>query len=294
MRGVLVFVPLSTREIATLVWIAVFLIWALWEPRIRPALLRVLTTALHWKIVAPILAIVLYSSSVVWVLYKLGFWQSYLLKDTVVWVVVSGIALGMSGVSLKSEAPTWRGVVIEQIKIVVLVEYLVNTYTFGIWIELALIPVMTALAVLTSFASMDEKSAIVAKLGQFLQGTIGLAILWFAVLGALEEAETFTVSVALREVLLPIILSATVIPIAYLLTVISAYEQLFLFLRIREDKGASLIRYAKWRLFLRLGLRLTAVRSFLEQHRHNLLWAKSKSDIDNVLRSGTQTRSTGS
>lgn len=285
---------LSTRETATLVWIGVFLVWAFRDPKMRPALSRVVTTALHWKLLLPTLAIITYSSCVVWILFQVGFWHSYLLKDTVVWVIVSGIALGLSGVSFKEDTTDWRRVVVEQLKAVVLVEYLVNTYTFSIWMELAMLPFMTIVVVLTSFASTDEKHEIAAIFGQFIQTVVGLVVLWFAFKGALEQAGTFSMAVAMREVLLPIVLSAALIPVSYVLALISAYEQLFLVLEFGENKAASLIRYAKWRIFLRLGFSKSAVRALLKDHRHDLLWAQTRADIDRALQSVPNHRSTGS
>lgn len=265
---------LSTREVATLIWMAAFFVWVLRLPDVRRAAFRVLTTALHWKIIVPTVIIVLYSLVVVWVLYLVGFWRTYLLKDTIIWLLFSGLALGWSGVGFKGAPPNWARVVADQFKALVIAEYLINTYTFNLWIELLLVPLVTLIVILTTVAQGKPEHESIAALGQFLQGLLGLVVLGFAVSRALTTMDALEYSVAIREITLPAILSAALVPIAYIFAVVSAYELLFIRTEFPLDIEPAQKWSHRWRLFRKLGLNLSAIRSYRETHRYELSQAK--------------------
>jgi len=274
---------LSTREIALLIWGAVFLSWAFTVPGVRGSLFGLFRSALHWKLVTPVAIVILYLMAAVWGLYLIQFWTPELFKDTIVWGLFSGIAMAFSAVCMDAKAPTWRRVLADQAKAVVLIEYVLNTYTFTLWVELLLVPALTFLAMLDTIARLDERHQPVAKLTGFLLAVTGFTILWFAIRSALSEVEAFSMLGVMRDLLLPPLLSLALLPMVYVFFLMSAYEQLFLVLRIGPVKNRSVVRYAKLRLFQGLGLRPNIVRSFLLRERVALISATTTTDIDELL-----------
>ena len=86
-------------------------------------------------------------------LSEIGIWNRELLKDTVLWSLFSGLALALSGVQTQSDVPTWRSILKNQLKAIILLEFIVNTYTFALWVELLLAPtlVLIGLGIVATF-----------------------------------------------------------------------------------------------------------------------------------------------
>jgi Na+-translocating ferredoxin:NAD+ oxidoreductase RnfE subunit len=274
----------SSRETALLIWSAAFFIWALTVSGFRRSLPGLFRAALQWKLLVPVIVVILYMTVVVWGLYLFHLWTPRLLKDTVAWLLFSGIALAFSAVNMDATAPTWRSLLTDQLKAVILVEYLLNTYTFSLWVELLLVPSVTTLVILDAFARTKQKYQSIAKLTGFFLGISGIAIFWFAFRNAVGTSNAFSISDALQDLLLPPILSLALLPLVYLFFLISAYEQLFLVLRFGPKKGPELIRYAKQRFFWQLGLRPSLIRSFLRTERTAVMTATTKAQIDELLK----------
>lgn len=281
---------LSTREVAILVWGSVFLIGAIMMSDVRSSLPGI-GEALR-KLLVPLVGVVLYLAIVVWCLYLIRFWTPELLKNTIVWVLFSGIAQAFAAFARESEIPTWRGVITKQAKTIVVIEYVLNAYPFSLWAELLLVPALSLVAIVDACARSKQAHASVAKWTGVLLAASGFTILAFAVRNAFLAAEAFSVADALRELFLPLLLSLALLPVVYALFLFSAYEQLFSVLLLSPRKDPSVVQYAKRRLFYRLGIQPSAVRSFLREERTTLASVTTRADVDKLLNRGRQGEST--
>jgi hypothetical protein len=80
----------DNRELATLLWLSVFLCWVLSKPELRSGLGGVLRSFFHPFICLSLLAMAGYMALEVWAGARLGIWNSELLKPTLLWAVLSG------------------------------------------------------------------------------------------------------------------------------------------------------------------------------------------------------------
>jgi hypothetical protein len=273
----------TTREIAIAIWVAVFLGWALAQPAIRASFISILRTATHWKLIAIYLVPGVYIAGVVGVLYAVGWWNINLLKDTVVWFLFSGIALAASGLRLGTSTGEWRAVLRDQVKALILVEYVVNTYTFSLWIELLLVPLLVFIALLDVVAQMDPKTAAVAKLTTALQAILGLIVIASAIHHAVATRDTFSSADALRSLALAPLLSLSLLPVVFFFSLIAAYEELFVRLDIGLRKDSRVVRCAKRVLFRHLELRPSRVRAFTRDKEVHLLRVETEADVDALV-----------
>jgi hypothetical protein len=273
----------STREISIAVWAAAFFVWATAKPDIRRSFGNVIRAAAHWKIIALVLFVVAYAAAEVALLYVIGFWRLDLLKNTIIWLLFSGLALAISGIT-GSGVVDWRRFIRDQVKAVLLVEYVVNTYTFALWIELLLVPLLTGVVLLDAVAKIDKKTALVGKLTTALLAFLGIGVLIFACHKALSVREGVNVVAAVRQIALAPILSVLLFPLVYVFALLSAYEQLFLRLKLgATKKSPTVIRYARWSLFRRLGVDLTAVRDFSRHQGLALMHVETIQDVNRLL-----------
>jgi hypothetical protein len=65
----------------------------------------------------------------------------------------------------------------------------------------------------------------------------------------------------------------------------SAYEQLFVKLKVAQPRDPKVVRYAKRKLLATLGLRARAVRVFNRNHGFELISVKTKEDVNQLIAS---------
>jgi len=71
--------------------------------------------------------------------YRIGFWQDALLGETIIWIFGVGFAL-LINAGRTNEKDFFKKAILDNIKIVVIIEFLVNIYVFDLWAELILVP----------------------------------------------------------------------------------------------------------------------------------------------------------
>lgn len=267
---------LTTREIASAIWLTLFLVWALTIPSVRSALPGLLRLALHWKIAGVFASLAFYTAGMVWLLLEAGFWSVDLAKDTVLWFVFGGTAVAFRLVTERQDKPLCRQVLNDQIKVIILFEYLVSTFTFPLAWELVLQPVL-AIVVLSHTVAQTPS---VAKVLGWIQGFAGLAILASAAVQAMWDQPGVE---AIRTIALAPLLSLLFIPALYLLVLTTTYGNLFNAFRMGPWKNWRFRLYARWRLVRRLGLKPRQVVQFQRRFGLRLAGLRTREELDSLL-----------
>ncbi len=275
----------NTREVATAVWLGALLVFGLSKRSVRKAALGVIRAFFHWKILAMISFMALYTAGVVWALHATGAWTAALLKDTVLWFTFSGAVLAFSVVTTRErdEKAELAKSLKDNVRVVVVLEFLVATYTFSLPVELLLIPAITILAMMNVVATSSDEYSAVAKLTMRLQVLVGAGILVVAVVKAIADFRSLQSADSVRQVVLPVALSLLFVPCIYTVLLVTRYESLFLRLRMGSEKSRAVQRYAKRRLFRHLGPSVGKVGSFVGEHAFELMRLSSKEDVDELL-----------
>jgi uncharacterized membrane protein len=282
------FVILTSRELAIVIWLTIFAMWALSVKSVRSSARPLLKTLFSPKLFALFVIIISYNIAVVWGLWRVGYWNWTLLYNTVVFIVVGGIG---SVSRAASEGVTYDlrfflKTVWVNLGIMVLFALLLDFYPFSFWIEfLLVIPLFTLLGTLVVVAEYKQGAEQVHRFLTGVQAFVGLLLIGYIVwqiiwnLGQLMQAQT------LFYFSLPFIMSLFFIPILFLACALFAYESAFLIVSFRDADNKSLARWKKWRLFFRFGLNLKSLQQFRRSHAiHEYRWAKSKEEGRAVLK----------
>lgn len=94
------------------------------------------------------------------------FWKLVYIKDVLIWFVFSGLIFCMNAVSGESDEGYIRKNLKENLKITIFAEFFISTFTFNIWIELTIIPIIAITVMMDVVAECDEKYQAVHKLLQ--------------------------------------------------------------------------------------------------------------------------------
>ena len=184
----------NNREMAVAIWFLVLLSFALFQPTIRYSALKVIRAFFHPKILIWLGFIILYVSGTVAVLYAANFWDTSLLKDTIFWFCFTGVALAFRFYTSPSQENVFAKIIIDNIKIIIIIQFLINSYTFSLPAELMFIPVMAFLALIgliDVLPDADEKHSVISMIATLLQIIIGVVILSFAIFKVASDYETF-------------------------------------------------------------------------------------------------------
>jgi hypothetical protein len=273
----------TTRDLAVAFWALVFLACALSNSEMRRSIVNLVRAFLQWKILLSMLAVAAYIFLSVRVLWTAGLWIPALLKDTVFWFCGTSVALVMRFVTEPDTASMGRSVVAESIAVAVIVEFMVNTYTFHLGVELVLVPLLVLIGALDAFTSHDDAYAGARGCIKALQLMIGVVIIASVGIRVVSDLQGLGSLDTLRDMALPPILSLLFIPCLYGLVLVSKYEQVFLRLNMGRDKSAKLRRYARRRILVTVGLSLVKAERLVRDHSADLMHAQHEADIDRLL-----------
>jgi len=160
---------------------------------------------------------------------------------------------------------------------------LVSNYTFGIVVELLLVPWLFILGGLKVVSESDDKYSSVAKLVNFLIGFTGFAMIAQMVSGTLAEDSGFWSLLTIQSLLLVCVLTAAYLPFMFGIRCWMTYEKAFVPLRLGERKSWTLRTRAKLRIFLRHGFNLGKLESFRTGPGNQLRFATTRDALDRVF-----------
>ena len=235
---------LSTREVALLSWILFGICAMMFKKDLRNGLGQIIKILFSKQIGTILVMLTLYVCLLLTILYKVKLWDISLFKDTIFWYCTSAIVLLFSVNKAKDNA-FFKIIVSENLKWAIILEFIINFYTFSLMAELIIIPVITFLLLLQAFASRDEKNIQVSKLLEYITGSIGLILFAYAIYITFIHYEIVFTIHNLFSFMLPPILTILLIPFLYVLAVYMNYELLFIridFLTNDDEKRNKLKR----------------------------------------------------
>src|ERR1019366_8033017 len=139
----------SNREIALFFWLSVLFLWFLAKKEIRTSFGGVLKAFLNKCFLTFSFILVIYTILMVFCMHKIDLWDILLLKETLFWFFGVAFVLMMNITKVKG-MDYFKSTVKHSIRGAVIIEFLVNFYTFSLAIELVFIPLIVILS-LTKF-----------------------------------------------------------------------------------------------------------------------------------------------
>lgn len=274
---------LNNREISVLIWVSMLGAWLLTKPSIRFSVHELLRAFLHWKILVCLGAMLIYTSAVVAILYMIGFWRIVLLKDTLVWFCFSGFVTLVHYVTTNESSRVVRKIILDNIKLVIILEFLIGVYVMSLPAELVFVPIATFLVMLNEVAKTDREYRYVQLCTEIMLAVIGFCILGYVIVSVVQDYQSFgSLDTARAFVCLPL-LSILFAPFIYMVLVFAAYESLLVQLSVGPEKEVGTIRYAKRRVILYCKFSLRRLHRLRDRPPYEFFQIESREDVDRVL-----------
>lgn len=219
----------NNREIAVGLWLIALIVFAASKKAVRSSFADVLKAFFTPKLIIPLLLSFTPSVLVVWLLASLNLWDLSVLKETIYWVIGTGIIMFGKFNGVKDLKSLYKQTAKETLALMVILEFIIWLYVFPLWAELLFIPFVTFIVLLATMAKYMKTDGIELT-RKVLNGTqvfIGLLILVFAFIALVKSPATLFTFQNLELFLLPIVLSLTYVPSVYFIALYSKYELVF-------------------------------------------------------------------
>lgn len=272
----------NNREIALCLWIVVGGGWLLIQSAdIRRSLWIAIRGTFAPATLRIFFVLAVYVGGVVLLLYRLGFWTGALLKSTVLWFLLSGTVLLVRAITERDKPDLLRIVVMDTLKLTILLEFLVGTYTFSLlWEFFVVIPAAFFVGLLHGAAGSRKEYASLLPLTTALVGLVGASLLVNAMVQASGDVAALANLDTTKEILLIPTLTAALIPGLLLFQHYTDIDRLFRNLKIGKQKSPAVVRYARRKLLQHLLFRVGKARSFLRRNGLRLTVVEARADVD--------------
>lgn len=275
---------LNNREKALIIWVLIFLVWALFQKNIRNSSFRLLKALFQKKILIVLLTMLLYTTSEVFLLYKIQLWDVFLIKDTVFWVF--GVAF-VHLLSVNKASPNknyFKKILLDNLKLIFVLEFIVNRYTFSLWVEIILMPLLFVIVAISVFTEMKKEYMPVKKVVDSILVIFGVFLIIFVLLNIFSNYQGFANSDNLRTFLLPPLLTLAYMPFLYFVALYMAYESFFVRLDIFFKKDKELAKFVKRKVLSLCLVNLGKLNRFAKEGTQEFLKLNDKDDVLSMIR----------
>jgi len=273
----------SNREIASFFWIIVAVIVMSFKKTFRNSMGQVVIAFLNKKILSIIFVTFLYFACIVFLLSLVQLWDKSMIKDSLYWFLMTALVIHFNLTKANENADYFRSIILDNFKFTLLLEFIVNIHNFSLISEIIFIAVIVFLSLLLSIAGTDSKYNVAEKGITIVFSFIGLTLLILSIKDIVNSIHEYANFEALKSFLLPMELSITFVPFAYLTAVLIDYEVLFkrytIFL---ENK--NLLRYARRRTIAKYGIRLQQIKSLTPLIMREFYAGITKEEIREILK----------
>ena len=273
---------LSTREWATLIWGCIFMLYVLCHREIRKSLWNVIVIFSDKKLRILWEIILLYVLTITMVFCYLPIWENIYIKDIIIWFLFSGLIYCMNAVSSEADETYIKKMLKDNLKFTMILEFFMSTFTFNIWIELAIIPVITIITVMNVIAERKEEYKNVHKLLDSVLAIAGFWIFYETIKIGINEYKQLNIINTLVSFMIPIVYLILIIPLEYILELYSKYEVLFLRMTFKEEKDKRIRLHHRTAIFRECNFSVRKILLFQREYMIQM-YALMKEDEFNQL-----------
>lgn len=275
-------IPISDREIAVAAWFAAALIALFLSRGIRRALLAMSVTVFSSLLLVMIAtSAAAYASAVVLALAALGYWSPTMAAATVCWFI--GYGFIVSREAKRTGLDFARRVLLHNLGLAALIEYLANLRSFPLPVELVLVPVSAVLAMLIAVCEIQTGMTQAKRVFVSALAALGLSSLGFSVAGLASDPGATANWGSAKAVLLPFVLSACCLPYVHGIRLFVVWQTVLAMLRFSLRGDESLYRFARIEIIKACGWSLRRVRLFDQRFRGRVVQPANELQVRKVL-----------
>jgi|AntAceMinimDraft_17_1070374.scaffolds.fasta_scaffold32964_2 hypothetical protein len=239
----------NNREISLGLWFIVFLVWVLSQKKISGSIFSLIKIIFSKALLRINLLMLLYLSVILLLLYRINFWRFSLLKDTIYWISGVAFIMLMNASKAYTEPYFFKKTLLDNLKFVLILEFVVNFYSYNLIWELILLPFVVLLVGMNVVSELEKDHLVVKKMTTAILSIIGIIYTIGAIYQVFSNLTDFLLYDNLRSLLFPAIMICFYLPFIYLIALFMQYETLFSRISIRISENKKLLRFVKFQVF---------------------------------------------
>jgi len=222
---------LNTREWAIVIWVTGFFGYLFISPRmgeVRKSFRNVIKAFFARHIITIMSLMTLYVLSCLYILSQIDLWEWNQSKNTIIWFVAVGALSLLKLNSIKQDEHFFRNSVLDNLKLVGIIEFVVGLNTFNIVVELLLFPFLLLLGAMLGIAQSNKEHRVVEKLINGVLVFVGSIIVAYAIYMIFSDFDKFAQTKTLHDFYIPPLLSLVYMPFIFFMLVYISYETVFI------------------------------------------------------------------
>jgi hypothetical protein len=232
---------LNNREIAIALWVVAIAIYIFSSSKmrdVRKSFRNLLSAFFARQIISVLILMTIYMGVVVYWMFEADLWNSGQIKNTIFWAVAVGFMSFFKLESIKKDKSFFKHSVIDNLKILAIIQFVVSVYAFPLWVELLLVPILALTGGMSAIAETDEKYNQVKKLLDGLMIFFGITVIAYTGYMLITNFNKFGQESTVYDFIVPPLLTLFYLPFIFMMMVYSAYEQAFvrLMFAIKDNK----------------------------------------------------------
>lgn len=274
----------NNRELAFCMWGIIAIILLLMNHKTRTSIIGVVKALFNKKFVELYFWMLLYTVFIIFMLHRIGFWELYLLKDTIIWFIFTGVISAFRSIEKAKDFDYFKELIKDYVKCFIIFQFIVNFYTFSLVTEFILIPiifmisgVIATIQIVPTYQTKEYE--LTKKLFNFINIGIGLLIILNSIFLAVKDIKNLGSINNLKALLLPSIISISFLIFNYFLALLSSYEQIFIRIKFGEKKSKRLIIYIKFKILLLCRINLKKLNKIRSENLIKILNIREKEDV---------------
>jgi hypothetical protein len=278
----------NNREKAIIAWGIVLLVCLLCIKDIRriigESFFSLLKNLFLGKVGVALSTVTLYVVLIVFLVYNIRLWDISMLKDTIVWFLGTAFIRFINVNNVTKEDNYFKNVILDNLRLVVVLEFIINLYVFNLWGELVLIPITFLLTAMIAVPVTEKKDLLAKKLINVILSIIVVFVIVFSFYRMVSDFSNFATVQNLKNFLLFPYLTALYLPFVYLLALYGTYDSTFNRIDFLLKENKELARFTKWKIFWQCLFNLKKLSMFSKMYTVRFMSIKNNSDVTNLIR----------
>ena len=223
----------NPREQALIIWLIVFIVYALSIKSVRSTIPRIIKSFFGLFKHPIFIATNIYIISIFIIMCFFKIIETGVIKDYVIWIFSALYPL-IFRISIKYFEESFKNIFKETFKLSIIPMFIINEYTLSLWAELFIVPIFALIGGLMVVTNREEKYLRVRKLLNYISAILGAIYIY---VGFKEFSNNFSDASKIdfwEKMFIEIIGIVLHIPLLFVLQYICIYDQIILRTKIKK------------------------------------------------------------
>lgn len=222
---------LTTREWAFLIWMSGITVYLLLSPKfveVKESFRELVKNLLVRQIITIMILMTVYVLTCVYGLLHAGLWEWHQLKVTMIWYISTAALALFKLESIKKDDCYYKNLVLDNFKLIVIIGFVVGTYTFNLLIELILAPLLFLIAGMLGIAQSKKEYKSLEKTLNGVLAFIGFLFAIYSIYMVFLDFGKIANKDAIQDFYVPPLLTLSYLPFIFFMMLYITYEKEFL------------------------------------------------------------------